>query len=207
MRGARLAFLLSCLLHPCNALAARSPNGITVQYFAYGSNLAASVRDRRGLSPLAARPGIARNQRLAFNQLGFGREPAFASLDPSAGGECHGCVFELSAADWLRICATEGVPFSYRVVEVPIETYDGSTVQAWSLRAVARAPRDLAPSARYLDLLREGSRELGLAPEWQTTLDGLAAAPGTGTGTGAGAATPGPQRRAEFERRRGATFV
>ena len=182
--------------------------GLTVNYFAYGSNLAERVREgRRGLRPLSQRPGIVKGQRLAFTmQTPSPREPAMASLDPDPNGECHGCCFELTLADWLRVCATEGVPVGYRVVEVPVECYDGSAQRAWSLSAVSRARADLAPSARYLGLLRDGARELGLAPEWQAKLEALVPAPGSAGAPGAAPPSALP-RRADWERRRGATFV
>ena len=95
-----------------------SADGFRVAYFGYGSNLAASVREgRRGLRPLSCevrshpltclpqlrlsnasskpthQAGFVRDERLAFNMPGFSPiEPAFASIVPSKGDECHGAV-------------------------------------------------------------------------------------------------------------------
>lgn len=163
------------------------PDGLRVAYFAFGSNLAASVREaRRGLRPLngAGAPGLVRGERLAFTMPGFSpREPAFAALAPGRpSDECHGGVFFLTPADWLRLLASEGVPFGgplgYQVREVEVELYDGSRIKAWTLGAgPLAAPADLPPSARYLGLIRTGAAELGLSAAWQERLAKVKPAP------------------------------
>ncbi len=171
---AALGLVLLALL-PC---ASAYDGGIYFKYFGFGSNLAASVREgRRGLRPVTQKPGVVREHRLAFNVgAGFGPEPAFASLARAPGESCHGAVFELETLDWLRLCASEGVgsPLGYRLVEVPVQLYDGSTVRAYTLSAgLLRLPADAAPSERYLTLIRDGARELGLADEWLEQLDAI----------------------------------
>jgi len=122
-------------------------------------------------------PGIVRGRRLAFTLPGPSpAEPAFASLDPDDTSECHGVVYSLRPLDWLRLCASEGVPWAYRVVTVPVDLYNGQPqVQAYSLQAnVGRIPGfSLKPSARYLNLLLEGAREAGLRPEWIDKLESI----------------------------------
>ena len=59
--------------------------------------------------------------RLAFTALGLPPfEPSFASLEPSRSGEdrCHGVLYTLSTLDWLRVCASEGVPLGFVQLEV-----------------------------------------------------------------------------------------
>ena len=104
---ARTALLLALLGRADGIMsspAATAASGLTVNYFAYGSNLAASVREgRRKLKPFAANPGFVRNRRLAFNMPGMGlAEPSFASLKKAEGEECHGGVFELSVEDCMH---------------------------------------------------------------------------------------------------------
>merc|ERR1719424_270716 len=168
----------------CIALASaavpRSGGGLTVRYFAYGSNLAASVREgRRKLSPISAAPGFVKDHRLAFNMPGFSpSEPAFASIARAPGEECHGGVYELGLSDWAKLCASEGVPFGYRVTDVEVELYAGERVQAWTLEGGLPAfVGDLPPSERYLALLRDGARELGLTRAWQERLAQVQTAP------------------------------
>eukprot|EP00320_Phaeocystis_rex_P022532 CAMPEP_0119077714 /NCGR_PEP_ID=MMETSP1178-20130426/95861_1 /TAXON_ID=33656 /ORGANISM="unid sp, Strain CCMP2000" /LENGTH=137 /DNA_ID=CAMNT_0007060097 /DNA_START=231 /DNA_END=644 /DNA_ORIENTATION=+ len=113
-------------------------------------------------------------------------EPAFASIVPAKGDECHGAVFELTPTDWARLCLSEGVgvPTGYRVRQVSVELYSGRTVQAYTLStSLLRAPVDLPPSERYLGLIRKGARELKLTGVWQDRLAAVKTAPfGTPTG-------------------------
>jgi len=159
-----------------------------VLYFAYGSNMFSEVLEgRRGVRPLAKSPAVCPGHRLAFTALGLPPfEPAFASLEPCSDPveECHGVCYRLSALDWLRVCASEGVPLGYQVVEVPLTTYHpleegkGATeIKAFSLRFVQ--PQSMAfplpqleppPSRRYLGLLLAGAKEAGLAEQWQRKL-------------------------------------
>lgn len=182
---------------------ASSPSDFSVRYFAYGANLAASVREgRRGLSPLSSEPGFVRGERLAFNVPGMGpAEPAFASIQKSdqPDEECHGGCFELTVADWLKVCATEGVPFAYRVRSVNVNLYNGQTVPAFTLDGNG-LPFQMPPSARYLALIREGARELQLSRAWQDKLAEIQPAPFGSQPSGNGRAEP-------FENRDGETFV
>ena len=128
-------------------------DGLGVSYFAFGSNMASSVLEgRRGLRPLAPRQrALARGFKLAFTLPGFAPlEPAFASLEEAAGEECHGVLYTLSPLDWLRLCASEGVPFGYRVVTVQLQLYDGRKQEAYSLQAVRKLAEgdSRRPSAR-----------------------------------------------------------
>ena len=178
-----------------------SADGLSIRYFAYGSNLATSVREgRRSLRPLTAAPGLVRDERLAFNMPGFSPlEPAFASIAPAPGEECHGGCFALTLEDWARLCASEGVPFGYRVREVPVELYTGEVVSAWTLSAgVVRSPVDLPPSERYLSLIRMGAQELGLTRAWQERLAKIPTAL---------MSSPAVKVSETFEDRQGATFI
>jgi len=184
---------------------ASQPDGLQICYFAFGANLATSVREgRRGLQPLAVSPGFVRGERLAFNMVGFSpSEPAFASIVPSENDECHGGVFTLTASDWVKLLASEGVPFGgpmgYQVREVSVELYSGKSVQAWTLGAGLLAPpTDLPPSERYLELIKTGAKELELTGAWQRRLADVQTAP-----FGSKAA---PVAR-DFERRPDSTFV
>ena len=178
-----------------------SADGYRISYFAYGSNLATSVREgRRRLRPISTMTGFVRDERLAFNMPGFSLlEPSFASISPANGQECHGAVFELSLADWAKLCLSEGVPWGYRVREVQVELYTGEMVRAWTLSAGAlSSPVDIPPSERYLSLIRLGAQELGLTRAWQEQISKIPTAP---------LSSPGVKVSESYERREGATFV
>merc|ERR1712151_688493 len=83
--------------------------------------------------------------------------------------------YSLRPTDWLRLCLSEGVPLAYRVVTVPVDLYDGTCVQAFSLQAsLGVSPGfGLKPSSRYLSHLKEGAREAGLRVEWMEKLESI----------------------------------
>ena len=179
-------------------------NGLLVNYFAFGSNMASKVLEgRRGITPIPRRSGIAPGYQLGFTAAGFSpAEPAFASLDAATASDaaCHGVVCALTPSDWLRLCATEGVPFGYKIIDVPVSLYDGTYLRAYSLQTTVRTP-GRRPSTRYVDLLIEGARENNLRDEWQEHLAGVA------TADGAPARRRPRARTRDYMNRPGATFV
>lgn len=140
----------------------------TVRYFAFGANMASRVlTGRRRITPLETHRGVCKDHRLAFTVAGVGLEPAFASCDAARGERVHGVCYMLTLSDWVRLCASEGVPAAYRVVPVEVQCYDGDMQEAYTLQAARPLPFSLPPSRRYLSLLQEGAREAGLDDEWQ----------------------------------------
>jgi hypothetical protein len=189
--------LIFCIVADC--LRPPTTAGV-VRYFAYGSNMLSDVIEgMRGCRPLSRRPAVCLDHRLAFTVLGFSPlEPAFANLEAAAGKTCHGVMYELPWVDWLKICATEGVPFAYQVTTVNLHPYHNSSssltsvfgdeqqpaahdrpVQAFTLRyrqpqtVLGLPPLELSPSRRYLNLLQRGSKEAGLTQSWCSMLDNL----------------------------------
>ena len=169
---------------------------LTVQHFAYGSNMAATVLEgRRGVRPLSKQPAVVHGRRLAFSAIGLPPwEPAFASLDPSADPAdcCHGVLYTLSLTDWARLCLSEGLPLGgYRVVTVTAVAYPpggaapasrrggAGGLEALSLAfeqpqtALGLPRRELTPSCRYMALLRQGAAQAGLEEAWQRKLAAL----------------------------------
>ena len=189
---------------------ATAPDGLCVEYFAIGSNMASRVFEgRRGIKPSAKRPAVALDHALTFDVPGAGfAEPAFAAISSRTGSECHGVLYTISPLDWLRLCASEAVPVAYVPAFLTVECYDGRRVEAVSLQAAPGLPRrrggtdEPRPSARYLSLLRDGAAEAGLAPVWLEYLDRLEPAVGSTP-----APLPAPPPRRNYEERYGATFV
>ena len=152
-----------------------------VRYFAFGSNLDPSVFEGlRGMTPLAVSPGIVRDHRLAFNLRGTSRlEPAFASCEPAPGEMLHGVCFDLTLRDFAVLCASEGIPVSYELRTVRVDLYGPSvrskvgSVDALTLQTTRlwRMSSEPPPSARYLELIRQGARKRGLSQSWVERLD------------------------------------
>ncbi len=174
-----LAVALLCL----NLVGALAPTF----YFAYGSNVLSDVIEgRRGCRPLSRTAALCTGHRLTFSMIGLpGIEPAFANIEDSVRDTCHGVLYELQFFDWLKLCASEGVPFAYKVVEVNIRPYSGTpapndpviralTLQSRQPQTLLGLPSlELRPSRRYIELLRKGSVEAGLAPSWRSKLENL----------------------------------
>lgn len=101
------------------------PSRDSVLYFAYGSNMNSAVFEgRRGIKPTFKRPAVALDTRLCFSAIGAPPfEPSFASVEPSEGVKCHGVLYEISTWDWLKVCASEGVPFGYQIVPLRTQPY------------------------------------------------------------------------------------
>jgi hypothetical protein len=160
-------------------------------------------RSSRGkIEVLSFEPAIVHNARLAFNMRGFvPLEPAMGSLEPTTyeegecpsrpllayeKAECHGALVLLTPENYLKVMESEGVSSDnpnnsqtgYEEVVVTAVPYDTSKppVQAVALRArpESRLLQDPAPSARYMQILRQGAAELGLFKCYQ---DFLAAHP------------------------------
>jgi sulfite reductase (NADPH) flavoprotein alpha-component len=140
----------------------------TVWYLAYGANMSRRVLARRGLAPLSSEPARLDGYRLSFSHPGLlPVEPAFANLEPEAGGTVHGVLHHLSTADMARLDRMEGAEYLHEEVAV---------VGAVSGAVRARAYRNphpvegLRPSRRYLRGLVEGAREHGLPEDWVQAL-------------------------------------
>jgi hypothetical protein len=167
----------------------------TMYYFGIGSNMLRSKLENRGLNAskidlIDMEPGYVPNYRLAFNMRGFAPlEPGMGSLEPINGSrpllayekpECHGALVTLTAENYEKVMASEGVSFNqtnpgYEEIVVTVIPYDTrkAPVEAIALRARphVRLRKDPCPSERYMSILREGAKELGLLPSYQEYLN------------------------------------
>ena len=159
--------------------------GERISYLAYGSNMHPAVFERRrGIKPSRMSPAVAPGWRLAFDLRGGATEPSFASARPDARRELYGTLYDVTPADWARVCASEGVPFGYLAVPVRCKRLDDGEIEwAYTLAAtpgplrVADEKDEPVPSERYLGYLREGARLSGLPESWCCYLDGMSRDP------------------------------
>lgn len=144
-----------------------------VWYFAFGSNMHDSAfRERRGMNPLAWKPGRICGYRLRFNLEGrpVGKA-APANLSPDPEAETWGVLYEITRADMVHLDRSEGVPGKrYRHLWMETETVDGETLAAFTYIANGKEA-DGNPSLRYVTLLREGARAHGLPEPYLRFLD------------------------------------
>jgi len=189
----------------------------TVLYLAYGSNLCyETFQGNRGIRPLSAINVLVPSLKLTFDLPGFPyTEPCFANTarigtdapspeleatvlpDEStvliekrtkAPGLLIGVVYEVTAADYAHIIATEGPTYTDVVVEchalstprsatpsdIPASPFKAHTLLA-PPKAVRHSPSGLPAEAslRYLTLCRNGAAEHELPAEWQGYLNAL----------------------------------
>jgi hypothetical protein len=167
----------------------------SLYYFGLGSNMSRKKLENRGINGtkidlLSFEAAIVPNYRLAFNMRGFPPiEPGMGSLEPTDSKakslltykekECHGCLVKLSAENYKKVMASEGVSDEqpnpgYEEIVVDAYPYNrfGKPVKAVALRARphARLNFDPSPSVRYMNILKEGAKELNLKPCYQEFL-------------------------------------
>ena len=93
-------------------------------YFAYGSNLC--IRQMALRCPDAAdpRPAVLSDHDWLINERGV------ATVEPFAGNQVHGVLWQLSDHDLATLDSAEGVPVRYRRDRLTVHTYDGAA-PAW----------------------------------------------------------------------------
>jgi phage replication-related protein YjqB (UPF0714/DUF867 family) len=126
-------------------------------YFAYGSNLCVAQMARRCPDATNPRPAMLADHDWLINQRGV------ATVEPFAGTQVHGVVWQLSDRDLATLDSAEGVPVRYRRDRLTVHTDDGPT-QAWVYidhRVDAGAPRP-----GYLERIIDAAIHHGLPYRW-----------------------------------------
>lgn len=131
------------------------------------------------------------NYRLAFNMRGFPPiEPGMGSLEPADSEarplhaykekECHGALVKLTAENYRKVMESEGVKDDQKnpgYEEIIVDAYPYGNpkkpVKAVALRARphVRLKFDPSPSQRYMNILKEGAKELNLKVDYQEFLE------------------------------------
>lgn len=169
-------------------------NNEPIYYFGLGSNMSRKKLENRGINgtkieAISFDPAVVPNYRLAFNMRGFPPlEPGMGSLEPCnsnckpllkyKSNECHGALVKLSAENYEKVMASEGVSNDqpnpgYEEIIVDAYKYgDNTPVKAIALRARphVRLSFDPSPSERYMNILKEGAKELNLEQSYQEFL-------------------------------------
>jgi phage replication-related protein YjqB (UPF0714/DUF867 family) len=126
-------------------------------YFAYGSNLC--VRQMALRCPDAAdpRPAVLSDHDWLINQRGV------ATVEPFAGNQVHGVLWQVSDHDLATLDRHEGVPVRYRRDRLTVHTNDGLS-PAWVYidHRVTPGP----PRPGYLPRIIDGALHHGLPQRW-----------------------------------------
>ena len=142
-------------------------------YFGYGSNLhrgdwqrwcCDAERDPGGLLPLG--PAWLPDQELAFVSRSSSRRGGVLGLRSRPGQATAGWVYRVTDAGWDSLDSKEGAPTVYRRRPAHVLTPDGRVVAAHTYDVVReRRQSFVAPAAAYLEIVREGRAQLGIADD------------------------------------------
>ncbi|WP_297593003.1 poly-gamma-glutamate hydrolase family protein [Mycobacterium sp.] len=126
-------------------------------YFAYGSNLCVRQMARRCPDAAAPRPAVLADHDWLINQRGV------ATVEPLAGNQVHGVVWQISDGDLATLDSAEGVPVRYRRDRLTVHTDDGPS-PAWVYidHRVTPGP----PRPGYLPTIIDGATQHGLPQRW-----------------------------------------
>lgn len=146
-------------------------------YFAYGSNMSrATFVERRGMRPLGVERAFLDGYRLCFDLPVGPGERGVANLVAAPGARTWGVAYLLAADVCDFLDRTEGVHRGfYRRVPVAVVADGGRGLDAFAYQGEARRP-ERKPSARYLGILLDGAREVGLPSEYVAWLGTFALA-------------------------------
>ncbi|MGE0215375.1 poly-gamma-glutamate hydrolase family protein [Mycolicibacterium sp.] len=126
-------------------------------YFAYGSNLSVAQMALRCPDATDPRPAMLPDHDWLINQRGV------ATVEPLAGGEVHGVLWQVSDHDLATLDSAEGVPVRYRRDRLQVHTVGGPS-PAWVYidHRVEPGP----PRPGYLERILDGARHHGLPHRW-----------------------------------------
>lgn len=126
-------------------------------YFAYGSNLCVKQMARRCPDAANPRPAVLSDHEWLINQRGV------ATVEPIAGTEVHGVLWEVSDHDLTALDSAEGVPVRYRRDRLTVHS-DHGPLPAWVYidHRVTPGP----PRPGYLPTIIDGAIQHGLPQRW-----------------------------------------
>lgn len=126
-------------------------------YFAYGSNLCVNQMALRCPDAADPRPAVLSDHDWLINQRGV------ATVEPLAGNQVHGVLWQISDGDLATLDSAEGVPVRYRRDRLTVQTADGRA-PAWVYidHRVTPGP----PRPGYLPRIIDGAVHHGLPQRW-----------------------------------------
>lgn len=126
-------------------------------YFAYGSNVSIEQMAQRCPDAVDPRPAVLSDHDWLINERGV------ATVEPAAGNQVHGVLWQLSEHDLATLDSAEGVPVRYRRDRLTVHTDEGPA-RAWVYidHRVTPGP----PRPGYLAKVINGAIHHGLPQGW-----------------------------------------
>jgi hypothetical protein len=163
-----------------------------MEYFSYGSNMCQENMDkfcndkkrpRIDISTRNPRPAILKNHRLAFNVWAPSIQGGAGNIEPSAGDQVEGTVFDLTDDDMITIDMKEGIPNyeigkpdRYRRITVDLTLRDGNVIAeviTYTANDHTKVPDFCPPTKGYKKDVVDGARAMGLSKSWVKMLEDL----------------------------------
>ncbi len=141
-------------------------------YFAYGSNLDLDQMKHR--CPQSSLQGAARlpGYELGFTHYSPGWNGGVADIVEKEGQEVWGLVFEITETDRASLDKYEGYPDAYTRFQVAVHT-DATTLQGVWVYSVVDKKDIIAPSQRYLNIIRSAARQFAFPQAYQDSLSNV----------------------------------
>lgn len=143
------------------------------RYFAYGSNLDESQLHRRCPGAALVTVGSLPDFRLGFTVRSAGWNAGAADVVESPGEQVWGLVFDLTDENVEVLDRFEGYPHQYGRFIARIDTPQGA-LDAWVYTAARKQPF-VAPSRRYVEIIKEAALRHGFPDAYVRMLEGVAA--------------------------------
>jgi phage replication-related protein YjqB (UPF0714/DUF867 family) len=126
-------------------------------YFAYGSNLCVTQMALRCPNAIDPRPALLTDHDWLINQRGV------ATIEPLAGTQVHGVLWQVTDRDLATLDSAEGVPVRYRRDRLTVHTDDGPS-DAWVY--IDHRVETGAPRPGYLERIIAAAIHHGLPHRW-----------------------------------------
>jgi gamma-glutamylcyclotransferase (GGCT)/AIG2-like uncharacterized protein YtfP len=147
---------------------------VPILYFAYASNMDAALMQR--ICPGHRVLGVAelREHRLAFTRRSKRTGTGVADIVAAPGESVWGVLYELDDSQLTAIDEKEGNDWAYERRQLDVRLHDDSAEHvAHAYTVIVRDDEHVAPSAEYLDLIRDAARSRGLPADYLARLDVL----------------------------------
>ena len=145
-------------------------------YFAYGSNLDIEQVNRRCGNSGNVRKvsiGYLPEHKLAFTQYYPDWGGGVADVVKSPNSRVWGILYELSKEALELLDKYEGYPKDYTRTKHTIITLDGHPSLAWVYSVLRKDGDFIAPSQKYIDIIKRTAKESGFPKDYLSYLDSI----------------------------------
>ncbi len=144
-----------------------------MEYFAYGSNMAAPVMERACAAHRFIGAARLPDFQLLFARRSVRTGTGVADIVPEPHGEVWGALYELERDQLGELDAKEGRGSWYEHHNVMVHTSDGASHTAMAYTVIKKEPIEIRPSLAYVQGLIDGARERLLPAHYVAGLEAM----------------------------------